>query len=274
MHQQQPDVSALDRPEILQFIFHPRTESGRPVPAYAETMNIDTEDGHRIGARLYLSNSQAPHLLFFHGNGEIAEDYDDIGPVYMNFGLNFMVADFRGYGRSTGNPTISAMFSDAHAVFHHFTNWMKQNHRTGPLWIMGRSLGSASAIALAAAYPKQVRGLIVESGFAHTADLFKRLGIRTEHSGIREAALFSNAEQIARYPGPTLILHGEQDQIIPVFHARDLHDRAPARQKQLHIISGADHNTLMLVAGRNYFEIIQKFILDANGSDAESGAGY
>jgi alpha-beta hydrolase superfamily lysophospholipase len=261
---QQPDFSILDRPEILQFIFHPRKESGRPIPPFAENLTIDTEDGHQVGARCYLTDPAMPHVLFFHGNGEIAEDYDDIGPVYVNFGLNFMVADFRGYGRSTGNPTIAAMFSDAHAVLDYFTEWMRQNQRTGPLWIMGRSLGSAPAIELAAARPDQIAGLVIESGFAHTHDLLMRLGINPEWIGLSNRAVFSNAEKLSCFAGPTLIIHGEYDQIIPLSHARDLHDRSPAARKKLHIIPNADHNSLMMVGGRTYFEIIRDFILHSD----------
>jgi len=254
------DFSALDRPEILNLLFHPRKESGRPVPEYALNREIETDAGIRIGARLYLTDGQKPHILFFHGNGEIAEDYDDIGEVYINFGLNFIVSDYRGYGRSSGIPGIASMFADAHAVFNHFSDWRNQNRRTGPLWIMGRSLGSAPAIELAASYPKQITGLIIESGFAHTIELLQRLGINTNRFGIEDAAVFSNAAKLLRFSGPTLIIHGRHDQIIPLQHGKDLFEQSPANVKKLHIIDGADHNTLMMIGGRNYFTTIRDFI--------------
>jgi len=253
-------LSVLDRPEILNYLFHPRRESGRPAPSFALNQDIETEESIHIGTRLYLTDPVMPHILFFHGNGEIAEDYDDIGAVYMSFGLNFIVVDYRGYGRSNGQPGISSMFSDAHAVFNHFVKWMPQNERKGPLWIMGRSLGSASAIELAASYPDKINGLIIESGFAHTLPLMERLGINTRNLGIEDSEVFSNAVKIKQFDGPTLIIHGQYDQIIPLDHGKDLHDQSPAVRKKMSVIDGADHNTLMMIGGRDYFDTIRDFI--------------
>jgi len=262
------DPSVLDRPEILNFLFHPRKESGRTVPAFALNLDIEldtaTDDGIHIGTRLYLTDPDSPHILFFHGNGEIAEDYDDIGSIYMNFGLNFLVVDYRGYGRSNGMPSISSMFSDAHFVLKHFFGWLEQNQRKGPLWLMGRSLGSASAIELAASFSDKINGLIIESGFAHTLPLLQRLGINTDVCGIKDSQVFSNAEKLSRFTGPTLIIHGQYDQIIPLQHGKDLFARSPADRKKIHIINGADHNTLLMIGGREYFNIIKKFIDQAN----------
>lgn len=263
---QNEDLSVLDRPEILNFLFHPRKESGRAVPAFALNQDIPlkqdsgVDSSIHIGTRLYLTDPAKPHILFFHGNGEIAEDYDDIGSIYMNFGLNFIVADYRGYGRSNGMPGISTMFSDAHDVLNHFSGWLKENHRNGPLWIMGRSLGSASAIELAASNPDKISGLIIESGFAHTLPLLHRLGINTEMFGIADSQVFSNAKKLSGFAGPTLIIHGQYDQIIPLQHGNDLFTASPAVRKKMHVINGADHNTLLMIGGREYFDIIKNFI--------------
>ena len=178
----------------------------------------------------------------------------------MNFGLNFIVVDYRGYGRSTGMPGIATMFSDAHDVLNHFSDWLKQNHRNGPIWIMGRSLGSASAIELAASCPEKINGLIIESGFAHTLPLLQRLGINTTILNTENSQVFSNAEKISRYAGPTLIIHGQYDQIIQLQHGNDLFSTSPAVRKKMHVINGADHNTLLMIGGREYFDVIKDFI--------------
>ncbi len=142
----EPQGALLDQPEITQFLFYPRKESGRKPPGNAVDMDIPVENGIRIGVRLYSTSSEKPHILFFHGNGEIAEDYDDIGPVYTDYGINFIVADYRGYGRSGGVPGVSAMLKDAHSVLLHILEWLKRENRTGKLWVRGRSRGSPPAI--------------------------------------------------------------------------------------------------------------------------------
>lgn len=254
------DFSIFDQPEVLSVLFHPRKDFGRTPPSGAEIHEIDVGGGIRIGTRLYLADGNLPHVLFFHGNGEIAEDYDDIGPIYNGFGINFLVADFRGYGRSTGRPGVLSMFTDASEVADYFFRWCEKNHRPGPLWIMGRSLGSAPAINLAAEFPDKIKGLVIESGFAHTLPLLQRLGLSPGAFAGQHVRGFSNADTLARFSGPTLILHGEYDQIIPVNHAHDLFESSPAPRKKLHIVEDADHNSIMMVAGRSYFQIIRDFI--------------
>lgn len=256
----------LDRPEILQILFHPRPAPAMGPSEAVEEIGVKTPDGETVGCRLHLADADAPHILYFHGNGEIAHDYDDIGPVYNAFGINFIVADYRGYGISTGTPTVSAMRGDAYAVFDEVVRRLRQQNRSGPLWLMGRSLGSAPAVELAAARPDQIRGLIIESGFAHTAQLLDRLGAPAGAMGITDDSVFSNARKITRYNGPTLVIHAENDQIIPLPHGKTLYQESPAAQKALEVIAGADHNTIFMVAGRRYFQIIKDFIDQAGKS--------
>ena len=253
-------LSILDRPEILNFLFYPRKDSGWGVPEYAKLFEIKAQDGTRIGCRFYLCDPEKPHIVFFHGNGEIAEDYDDIGQVYTKLNLNFMVADYRGYGRSEGEPSVSSMLTDAHDVFTSIRKWMEQESRNGPVWIMGRSLGSASAIELAALYPDMITGLIVESGFSETLPLLNRLGIDTKSLGIRKDQVFSNAEKIKGVSKPTLIIHAQYDQIIPLSHGEDLFKKTSATMKKFHMVPGADHNTILMMAGMSYFDLIEGFI--------------
>ncbi len=257
------DSRILDHPDISGRLFYPRPEPTRPPPDGALDRDVETSDGTIIGTRLYSGAKDAPYILFFHGNGEIAADYDEIGPYFVRMGLSFHVADYRGYGRSTGHPTVSFMLEDAHAIFDHVCRWRNEMNYTGSLWIMGRSLGSASAVELAAEKAGEIQGLIIESGFAHTADLLFRLGIDTHALGIHEGNIFSNIDKIAFYSGPTLILHARDDQIIPVRHSSDLYNHSPAGIKERHIIENADHNTIMIVAGMSYFEKIRNFIRDA-----------
>jgi len=255
--------SVLDSSEVIDFLFYPRKEIPAELPDFAKYHDVITRDGVRINSRFYLSAQENPHILFFHGNGEIAQDYDEIGPIYTQFGMNFMVVDYRGYGRSEGNPTVSSMLNDAHEMLTSVLDWLKRENRKGPLWIMGRSLGSAPAIELASAHPEKIDGLIIESGFAETIPLLQRLGIDTRMLEKNKTLVFSNAEKITRFTGPTLIIHAQYDQIIPFSHGEDLFRRSPAATKKIHMVHGADHNSILMAAGMGYFELIRDFIKNA-----------
>jgi hypothetical protein len=255
----QTTCARLDHPDILRFIFHPRKDvSARPAGALDYTVTVDA--GVVIGCRFFIDRAAAPGILFFHGNGEVVSDYDDLGPVYTRYGMNFFAVDYRGYGASSGTPTVSAMLQDARAVFRAVQQWRQANGHTGPLIVMGRSLGSASALEIAACFEHEIAGLIIESGFAYTVPLLNFLGADTRSHGIQETDCLRHIEKIQRCSKPTLIIHAEFDQFIPLADAEALLRHSPARKKQLKMIPGADHNTILMTAGRGYFETINTFI--------------
>jgi len=262
------DFSALDRPDVLMFLFHPRRDYSMPLgtsPA-AETklpgvqdLLVPIEDGIFVGARFHLGGLPQANILFFHGNGEIAADYDEIGPFYNRIGINFLAADYRGYGRSTGHPTVAAMMRDGHTIFQFVTGWLAQNGFTGPLIIMGRSLGSAPAIELAATHAEQVSGLVIESGFAHAGPLLQLLGVDPAAIGFREETAFRQLDKIAQFQKPLLIIHAEFDHIIPFSDGQALFDASPAAEKTLLKIPGANHNDILAHGFADYLATIQQF---------------
>ena len=252
------DYSVLDRPEILMFLFHPRPEWGSSGPGpSAEDVLIRVEDDVAVGARFHLAGKEAPNILFFHGNGEIVADYDDMGLLYLDKGINFLPVDYRGYGRSGGKPTITAMMRDCHVIFDYVQDWLKERAYTGPFIVMGRSLGSASALELSAYYSDQIAGLIIESGFAFAGPLLQLLGINMEALGINEEEGFRNIDKISSFDKPTLIIHAEKDQIISFTEGQALYNASPARDKRLLKIPGANHNDIFLRGMREYMEAVK-----------------
>ena len=254
------DVSALDRPEVLQHLFHPRKEHIQSPPQGAIDFFIPVEEGVRVGARFYPAEPKEPHLLFFHGNGEIASDYDTIGPVYNSYGISFLVVDYRGYGQSTGAPTASNLLSDSHTIFREVCAWLREQNRTGLLMIMGRSLGSAPALEVASTYQDEISALILDSGFARTVPLLDRLGVATKTLGISEADGFTNFGKIRDIGKPTLIIHGQNDEIIPPNEADILLANSGTMRKQLMLVAGCGHNDILQRCGALYFQAISQFV--------------
>jgi pimeloyl-ACP methyl ester carboxylesterase len=266
------DYSCLDRPEVLAFLFHPRPEPGASdtptsaaetsVPGTADVL-IPVTGAAVVGARLHLADRAAPSILFFHGNGEIVADYDDLGPLYNRMGINFLAADYRGYGRSTGRPTVTAMMHDCHTVLAFVGAWLAGRGFSGPLFMMGRSLGSASALELADAHPGRLSGLIVESGFACAGPLLQLLGVDPAAVGFREETGFRHIDKIARWTKPLLIIHAEFDHIIPFSDGRRLFDACPSPQKHLLKIPGADHNSIFMAGLDAYLAAIRETVFSA-----------
>lgn len=257
------DFSELDRPEILEFLFYPRPElGGVPALENATDFLIPVNGEDQIAARFHWSGKHHPTVLFFHGNGEIVSDYDDMAVLYNSLDINFMPVDYRGYGRSTGIPTITAMMRDCHVAFDFAVNWLDSNGYLGKILVMGRSLGSASALELASHYPNKIAGLIVESGFASMEGLYERLSIASTIPDEKKKGL-SNVSKISGFKNPTLVIHAEFDHIIPFSAGQDLFNAAGANDKKLLKIPGADHNNIFYKGREAYFEAIKALIAKA-----------
>ena len=257
------DYSALDRPEILMFLFHPRPEWGGSGPkGAAQDVLIPAEDETVIGGRFHMVKKSAPNILFFHGNGEIVADYDEMGPLYNRMGINFLPVDYRGYGRSTGRPTVTAMMRDCHVDFDYAKEWLKKEGFSGPFILMGRSLGSASVLELAAHYNAQVDGLIVESGFAYAGPLLRLLGIDLETLGFKEEEGFRNIDKIRAFHKPTLIIHAEYDHIIPFSDGQALYKASQAKEKRFLKIPGANHNDIFMRGLSEYMRAIKALLVE------------
>ena len=250
----------FDHREVTAFLFHPRKEGAEPPPRgeWAD-LAIPVEGNAVIGGRLFRAGADDPVILYFHGNGEIVEDYNDLGPLYAGLGINFLPVDYRGYGRSTGNPTVSAMMGDCRTIFEYVLNWLPDAGIAAPLVVMGRSLGSASALEIADRYPERIAGLIIESGFALAVPLLRLLGINTERLGLREEGGFGNVGKIRRFTGPLLVIHAEYDHIIPFSDGEMLFDACPSKDKVFLRIPEANHNTIFSYGLREYLSAVKEF---------------
>jgi hypothetical protein len=253
------DYSALDRPEIAHLIFHPRSETPSLANTLAKDIYIPVGEEISIGARFHIAGKEAPNILFFHGNGEIVSDYDDLGPVYNRIGINFLPVDYRGYGRSGGEPTVSSMMRDCLTMYDFTRKWLSDNGCTGPFIVMGRSLGSASALELASRHGEDIDGLIIESGFALTEPLLRLLGIDLRNLNFVESKSFRNLDKIKQFRKPVLIIHAEFDHIIPFSDALRFYGASPSADKTLLKIPGANHNDIFYRGLTEYLSAIKSF---------------
>jgi len=253
----QIDYAHLDRPEISFNLFHPRPQLR---PRAANDLLIPVEGRISVGAGFHMIDPSAPNILFFHGNGEIASDYDEMGAVYNQMGINFAVVDYRGYGSSSGEPSASAMLRDSHAIFAFTRKWLQQNDYRGRFIVMGRSLGSAPALELASIYPDRIDGLIIESGFAFTGPLLALVGVNLASMGFKEAQGFLNTEKIKVFSKPTLVIHAEQDHIIPFSDGQTLFEACRSPQKWLLEIPGANHNDILLRGFEPYMDAVVRLV--------------
>jgi len=242
----------LDDPAIVSRLFYPRRAvQGRSENPNAKDGLIPVDDTASLGYRYFTDPSAERVLLYFHGNGEVAADYDFIAPLYAHIGVVLLVVDYRGYGWSTGQPLTSTLLTDGEAVLPKLDDILGEASKL-PLYLMGRSLGSGPAIHLAHKSSEHFVGLIIESGFADMPSVFRRLQIPVDLDTITDLPI-GNARRMQEISLPTLIIHGEADQLLPVENGQQLYDAAGATHKRILRVPNAGHNDLLGRASRDRY---------------------
>lgn len=254
----QPDYALIDRAGAASFLFYPRRDRS-PGPEGSVDYRIVVDGDIELGARHYTRDPAAPTILYFHGNGEIVSDHDDIAPLYHETGANLLVVDFRGYGASSGSPTFAALVDDVPAIVAAFHRLLDESGHRAARFIMGRSLGSHPALEIAANHAERFSGLVIESGAANLRRLLTMLGL-SPGEGPGQALVEAHERKIRSIQLPVLILHGEYDELIPVEHAAELYDLLDATDRTLEVIPGAGHNDILWRGQDQYFDAIAHFI--------------
>ena len=246
------EPSLLDHPIISQRYFFPRRAS------VSGTFWVDCPEA-RLACYYHEISPQAHTIVHFHGNGEVVADYLDGFPELIGrMGCNCFLAEFRGYGGSTGIPQLGRMLEDVKQTIESI------GQPVGKLVIFGRSVGSLFAIKAAELFP-DIAGLILESAIA---DPLERLLLRlhpeeigTTAEGLKEAVMATMNTQsgMENFTKPTLILHTRHDGLIDVSHAERLANWCGG-PVQLEIFEQGSHNDIMFVNGPRYFSLITEFL--------------
>ena len=221
-----------------------------PAPTYRDTadiLKVPTSGGERIAA-IYLPNPAATYtVLFSHGNAE------DLGwvlpslPPLRDLGFGVFAYDYRGYGLSQGRASEQHVYADIDAAYDYLTRELRVP--AARIILYGRSLGAGAAVDLAARL--SVGGLIVESPFLTAFRVMTRIPLFPFDR-------FRNVDKIGRVRCPVLVMHGEADEIVPLWHGQQLFERAPG-PKMFLAVPGAHHNDFLWVAGARYVTALRDF---------------
>ncbi|MBX7187712.1 MAG: alpha/beta hydrolase [Vicinamibacteria bacterium] len=242
-----------------QLIYYP--EPGLDVTPEAlglpfEEVLLDAEPGVKVHAWFIRAAKQpaAATILFSHGNaGNIADRLDRV-LRWRGLDADFLLYDYRGYGRSTGHPDEEGTYLDGRAAY----DYLVKSRGVDPkhLILMGESLGCAIAIQLAIERP--AGGLVIEAPFASIAHManaiypFLPLGlfIRTR---------YLNIEKVPRLRMPVLVVQGTEDEVIPVEQGKMVFDATPPPRRYL-AIDGAHHNDVYVIGAERYRAALSDFI--------------
>jgi hypothetical protein len=235
-----------------------------PHPNHFEDPFFVQGQGFRLGCRYVHVSDEYPTIIHFHGNGETVADYlGDFETCITGMKANLLLAEFRGYGMSDGDPGLVSMLDDVQLIVE------ASGVPPEKIILFGRSLGSLYALHGVYLYP-QAAGLIIESGLA---DPLERILVRVEpyQIGATMESLRSAVDQhfnqklkIEGFTGRTLILHTRNDDLVNVSHGERLYEWAREPKEKL-IFERGNHNNIMAVNTRAYFKAVEQFVASIKG---------
>lgn len=218
-----------------------------------ESVEIDTADGERLHGWWIPHSAPRASVLFSHGNaGNISHRLDSL-EIFHQLGLNVLIYDYRGYGRSSGRPSEQGLYRDAEAAL----DWMTRERNVAPdeVVLFGRSMGAAVSARIAQKKPAAC--LILESAFTSVPDraseLYGWLPVRwLLHLDM------NTREYVAGIGIPTLVIHSRDDEIVPFEHGRKVSEAAGENAVLLEISGG--HNTGFMDSRQTYVRGLDRFL--------------
>ncbi|MCC5811625.1 MAG: alpha/beta hydrolase [Ectothiorhodospiraceae bacterium] len=228
-----------------------------------EDVTFTSGDGLRLhGWWLPARTGEEPlgTVLFLHGNAQNVSTH--IAAVYWlpAEGFNVFLFDYRGFGRSEGQPDFAGVHRDSEAALRKTLG--RPEVEAGSVVVFGQSLGASVAITLTAeiGHELEVRGLVADSPFSSYRGI-----AREKFAGFwltwplqwplswTISDRFAPVEFVHKVsPIPLLLMAGERDTIVPPHHAQLLYETAEP-PVELRMASTAGHTQSLLVEGEREY---------------------
>jgi pimeloyl-ACP methyl ester carboxylesterase len=235
------------------FMYFP--DPTRVAPAEAgldgvDEVEIALGDGITLVAWHAPAREDKPTILYFHGNGANAANRAPRIETIRGNGFGVFYLNNRGYGGSSGSPTEENNIADAIAAYDHLTGLGVPADR---IVTYGESLGSGQAVRLAA--ERSVAAVVLEAPLSSTIDV-----ARTSYFWLPLGLLITDKYNIERniraVTAPVLVLHGEQDRVIPVEMGRQVY-RAAYEPKRIELFPKGAHLDLFAYGA---WEKVRRFL--------------
>ena len=215
-------------------------DPARPSPAasglpQAEDVTLTSADGEKLVAWYVPARDAKPLVIYFHGNAGGLDLRAGRFKWLTGDGTGLLALSYRGFGGSTGKPSEAGLIIDATAAY----DFAVARYPAKRIVVWGELLGTAVAVALAADH--DVGGVILDAPFTSIADVGAAAYPFAPVRWLIKDSFHSDV-RIARVKAPLLVLHGEQDRIVPIVFGERLFALAKEPKKMVRFPMGGHVN--------------------------------
>jgi len=209
-----------------------------------EDITLHTHDGEKIHCWLFKKDQDftlnSPTIVFFHGNaGNIGHRLPNVKDFLTNVGCNVFMVEYRGYGKSTGQPTENGLKIDAVTAI----NYIRSRPDINPnkIVLFGRSLGGAVAVHVGKNNSEHIAAIILENTFTSVPDMMKLMFPMFSWFSFLCTNKWNSLESIKSFVKPTLFLSGDKDELVPRWMMEKLYKSCGSTKKKLKSFADGEH---------------------------------
>lgn len=240
-------------------VYFPSTNMGtnpKSVGLEYESITFYSSDNTKLHAWYIPKKGADLTLLFLHGNGgNISHRIDSI-KIFNSLGMNVLIFDYRGYGKSGGNATEQNTYDDARSAWDYLVKNKKV--KAEDIIIFGRSLGGAIAANLGSTL--KPRGMILESTFTSAKEFASDVYPFVPKSLIHFT--YGTTKYLKDINYPILVVHSKDDDIVPYKHGEAVFKNANEPKSFLKI--RGSHNQGFLQSKDIYVNSLKDFLKEIN----------
>ena len=233
----------------------------RGKPGYSE-IGFTAKNGTAYHGMLFRqAEGKAPLVIYFGGNGECS--YSNLrgranSDNWKYFeGYNYLFADYEGYGINGGRADYKKNYGQALAVYDYAVTLPFVD--SSNIMVMGFSLGTGSAVYLAASRP--VSGLVLAAPYAEGRDLYNNF-LPLFYGPVRLLVKqkLNSAGYAPNVKCPVLIFASRTDEMVPFYSSRNLAKKFPGNADFVEL-DNTGHNGIFRAPG--VLDRIHSFLLDS-----------
>ncbi|MBK8937271.1 MAG: alpha/beta hydrolase [Polyangiaceae bacterium] len=245
-------VLVLSSREVARRYLFPIDEvARRDAPSGFERHALVAADGASVRALELPAGAEQDTIVLFHNNRATIEEESGLARALHERGFGVLLVEYRGYGHSRGTPSEEGLYLDAEAGLHLLS---ERGVGADRIILFGTSLGTGVAAEMAR------RGwggrLVLVTPYTSIPDLV------TDAVPFLPASLlvpdhFDTLSKARAIRVPTLVVHGDADEIVPHWMGARLARTLP--QGRLHTVPGGRHGDLFGRAGAQILEEVVRF---------------